>query len=645
MEAGSHAEWWFAAKGPADKERDPIQGEFFNQEGMSAASSIVREAIQNALDAKSEVAEGPVRVRIYASGSDGALEPDAAERFIGSLRGHVMAVVEGEPRKQAQLAALFGEPCRFLVVEDFNTCGLLGDVTAQMEPPNDEVNHFYYFFRAEGKSGKRRAELGSWGIGKYVFPKASNVNSFLGITVREGGEPSEAGPYLMGQAVLKYHTLEDRRWSPDGYWADEVDGFPVPLADDHTVQELRTTFSISRSGEPGLSVVIPYADESLDFDSIRDAVVTDFYAAIMERRLEVTIEGYDRESVTLTVTTLADALASLDASKRNDLRADMALYVEAALIKTPTAELALPTGRPVWRSSSLMTDQREAIRERLDAGKMATVRVPVSIASEGGESKNTWFDLVLVRDDHSPGTPTFIRRGLIVTDAVRRRVQALRRYRAMVRIQDETMVAFLGDAEGPAHNDWTPTREHFKSMGYQYGPAVIAYVLNAAKQIVTLIREDEDAEDDLAAASYFPRHEDEGTKDNASDGDGSEDPDSTDDPPPPPPPSPRKFSVTESPGGFNVVLTKDGHDVSALMIDVAYDRRRGNPFLKWSPADFDLSGTGPDDPKIELSGASATVLPNRLQLAISDPKAFSAKVTGFDLHRDLVVRARIGVAE
>lgn len=38
--------WWFASKGPADKERDPIQGEFFNQEGMSTASSIVRETIR-----------------------------------------------------------------------------------------------------------------------------------------------------------------------------------------------------------------------------------------------------------------------------------------------------------------------------------------------------------------------------------------------------------------------------------------------------------------------------------------------------------------------------------------------------------------------------------------------------------------------
>lgn len=642
------ANWWFAEKGRAEKERDPIQGEFFNQEGMSAASSIVREAIQNALDAKAEKFTGPVRVRIYTSGSEGALAPGTADHFVGSLREHVMAVVDSEPRKQERLAALFGDSCRFLVIEDFNTCGLLGDVTESMEPAPDDVNHFYYFFRAEGRSGKRKSELGSWGIGKYVFPKASNVNSFFGLTVRQTADPGETGPYLMGQSVLKYHTLNDQRWSPDGYWAEDDDGLPVPLTDDQTLSDLRTTFAVTRTCEPGLSVVIPYADESLTFESIRDAVVTDFYAAIIEGRLEVTIDGSQYESVTLTIHTLYDALAALSSESRAALRADMALYLDAAAMKTepPLVELPSPGGRPIWGPSSLTAEQRKIIRERLDIGKSATIRVPVTIVADGGEAKTTWFDLALARDEKAPGTPTFIRRGLIVTDAVRRRTPALKHYRAVIRIQEETMVAFLGDAEGPAHNDWTATREHFKSKGYLYGHSLIVYVLSAAKQILTFIREDEDTEDDLAAASYFPRHEDDGKNDNPSgDSGGSDDPDSTDDPPPPPPSNPRKFAITETPGGFNVTLTDDGRNVSILLIDVAYDRRRGNPFTKWSSADFDLAGTGKDDPKIELSGATAEIRPNQLKIAISDSNAFSAKVTGFDQQRDLIVRVTVGAAE
>ena len=73
--------WEFAPHHPMSKQRDPIQGEFFNTDSIKgAADEIVREAIQNSLDA----AVGRlVSVRVFVSGESGAVPTDyAPEDFL-----------------------------------------------------------------------------------------------------------------------------------------------------------------------------------------------------------------------------------------------------------------------------------------------------------------------------------------------------------------------------------------------------------------------------------------------------------------------------------------------------------------------------------------------------------------------------------
>src|SRR5690606_6808641 len=138
--------------------------------------------------------------------ASGALPCDVANAYFSGLREHVAAC-------DPDAATQFDEPCRFLVVEDFGTTGLRGDPTSVEEPPGGTPNDFFYFFRAEGKSGKSGADLGRWGVGKYVFPMASHINTFFALT-RRNEDP--AGPLLMGQAVLKNHRIGDISYEPDG---------------------------------------------------------------------------------------------------------------------------------------------------------------------------------------------------------------------------------------------------------------------------------------------------------------------------------------------------------------------------------------------------------------------------------------------
>ena len=76
--------WHFAPHHPMSKQRDPIQGEFFNTDSIkNSADEIVREAIQNSLDA---AIGAQVTVRIYISGELGAVDPDLAAQYFQDLK-------------------------------------------------------------------------------------------------------------------------------------------------------------------------------------------------------------------------------------------------------------------------------------------------------------------------------------------------------------------------------------------------------------------------------------------------------------------------------------------------------------------------------------------------------------------------------
>jgi hypothetical protein len=68
----------------------------------------------------------------------------------------------------------------------------------------------------------------------------------------------------------------------------------------------------------------------------------------------------------------------------------------------------------------------------------------------------------------------------------------------------------------------------------------------------------------------------------------------------------------------------------------AYDVRRGDPFKRYRRFDFDF---GAKPLAIELAGCELmSARENELTLSVV-ADAFSVEVTGFDAHRDLIVKA------
>jgi hypothetical protein len=195
--------WFFVEMRRSDINIDPIQGEFFSIEIIEGlAEALVREAVQNSLDAAASTK--PVRVRFWLSDSNSALKPAKAVTYFKGLTAHLQAKKSG-----LRTVPEFTIPIPFLLIEDFDTKGLQGVVDQDKDIPGQK-NDFYYFWRNVGRSGKQEKDRGRWGLGKNVFPASSQINSFFGLTVRED-MPSAL---LMGQSVLKIHEINGKRVAP-----------------------------------------------------------------------------------------------------------------------------------------------------------------------------------------------------------------------------------------------------------------------------------------------------------------------------------------------------------------------------------------------------------------------------------------------
>ena len=163
--------WHFREKQPDETMRNPVQGEFFSEQAIDKpAQALVREVIQNSLDARIEGES--VCVRFYLSGEGKALSSERAAFWFGNAWPHLCA-----PRNGLAKGAVSAKPetCSFLTIEDFGTTGLDGDPEMCEPAEGTWDNRFFAFFRTEGLSSKRGSTGGRWGAASSARPASSST--------------------------------------------------------------------------------------------------------------------------------------------------------------------------------------------------------------------------------------------------------------------------------------------------------------------------------------------------------------------------------------------------------------------------------------------------------------------------------------
>lgn len=609
--------WYFREMQRAEMSVNPVQSEFFSTEAIEGLTeALVRESIQNTLDAAQTT---PARIRFWLSGSENAIPSQKANQYFGGLEEHLNAKGSG-----LQAIPSFGDEIPFLLVEDFNARGLCGSPSQDKDVPGAS-NDFYYFWRNVGRSGKGEKDRGRWGVGKTVFPAASRINSFFGFTVRN--ETPQA--LLMGQSVLKVHQLDGSRLYPYGYFGTiEGDGFAKPIETAGFLDQFRSDFSLARKNEPGLSVIVPFPDEDITAGRLLKATLRQYFYPIMAGKLVVTI-GND---ITVDQDSLAGIIDGLEDAFKHELQpvlrlAQWAIGV-ASFVKTkePPADLA-----PKWESDCLSEETIKELRPKFEQGERLAFEVPVKVKPKDNGELASFFKVFLERDESmEPHRATFVREGLIVTDAVKNKTRGVR---ALVVISDKPLATMLGDAENPAHTEWQERSANFKDR-YLHGRSTLSYVKTSVTSLVQILTQSKGEEDysvlqDIFFLAQPPTPEDKRKTKKIKPKPGMEPPIT----PPLPPPAPPVLRVSQVSGGFTIVANKSA--VQARVI-AAYEIRRGNAFKRYQPADFEL-----DKAPIQVQAENTEIMELSGNTLVVGPLQAGSKVTvtGFDGLRDLAVRA------
>ena len=613
--------WNFDEMGRGEVNVDPIEREFFATETLDGITdALVREAIQNSLDA---AAEKKVRMRFYL----GQAEDAAGERYLANLWPHVQAAYQG-----SGVLPACGDPLQFLAVEDAGTRGLEGDPSQyEDDAAGGGRNDFYYFWRNVGRSRKETTDRGRWGLGKTVFAAASRLSTFFGLTVRR----SDNDALLMGQAVLRIHRLADRRYRPYSYFGRHEDGFTMPLDDPKACKKFKQSFRLQRPGA-GLSIVIPYPDEDVTAEGLLESILRHYFHPLLTGILEVEIEKEGGAPIVLRGDDLECQIPNTDQFRHLLPLIELARWglepeTEAvAMLSAPDSERAPKLTEDLFTSSDL-----ERLRRRYDEGRRLALDVGLWIQPARGEPRETRFRLLIERDaqDHR-GVGDFVRQGITIKNPGVRRPRGVR---WIVVVSDPALSTFLGDAENPAHTEWQRSSPKFKKK-YNLGPSTLNFVRSIPATVNAILGRPAERSDPDLLREVFSLASDAAA-------------------PSPQRPEPTPKGLEEStaaqsvPGKFGkngtLVLGRvrtgfrlrgEAGEEAPRRLEVlaAYEVLRGNAFRRYSPLDFRM------DKSIAVKVRGAKVVTrqkNRLEMEIEGPE-FEVLVTRFDENRDLRVRVR-----
>jgi len=599
----------FRRLGDGEMDRPPTQRDQFNNDDVELVDALVRESLQNSLDA---AAEEKVQVRFSLH------RPNDAESKT------LLALLDLEQlRKRLRACSIDPDPIPFadpklLVIEDFGTTGLTGSWTSMDKEP------FSDFWRRMGKSHKAGKSLGRWGLGKLVFSSSSEARIFFGLTVRK---TDPALRLLMGQAVLTTHDLEDgQRFDSHGFFCKLSEtGMQLPITAADEVHRFATACGVSRVHEPGLSIVVPYVIGTITEQRIVQAVLRNYFFPILLGRLVVTVG-----EVTIDAHTFAELARAHGGARFANGALAQFIGTMRSVRKSEITPHVLPS---TWVNTGMATalgEHAKSLRERYQADECLCVRVPLLLKQKDGKELNTKFDLFLQKaaDD---GDTLFVR-DTIVLPAESKYFRGYRTLAALV-ADDKPICTFLGDAENPAHTSWSASAEKVTAE-WRNPSARLKEVRGALQNLYDEIVSSIETVEPNALIDFFSAKAEIGTRSVRPRGLVVRPPN-----PNPPPPKEKTYRLVRLKGGFAV---RGGASLNpeqlplTIRVTAAYDVLRGNPFAKHDPLDFDFSK---NELAITATGANTSAQSSNSLVIKANRRDFEVTVSGFDARRDLIIDA------
>lgn len=587
---------------------DPIHDNFFVQDSAQLAESLVRETLQNSLDAKDPELD-VVRVR-FSVKSVKASHRNVFEALMKGILPHLKAA---KPALYESVNS-YGAP-KVLVIEDFGTTGLEGDEATKQ----DDENHFANFWRFVGRTEKGGGRGGSFGIGKVVIPMSSLACTFFGVTIRAGQKFSPE-PLFMGQAMLPQHRLSGTNIEPFILFGVEARDIVLPVSDPTLVATYSSCLDFKRiPNQLGTSIAIPYPAKPITCESILDAVVKHYFYTIIKGQLVVEIDGDGFESVTLT----RENIRNFAASHGADFQALLGFVEEA--VDVPEENLLQLPYRPEDLAIDADTFESEPavledLRKKYEAGHLLSFVYSLPLDPVDGEAGCGDLHLYIRKaPEVSRGLDVYMRSGISVyaNSVFKESNKSL----ALLVADEELICELLRLSEGPAHNTWIYSSNK-AATAYRGAPKSIKAAKNALRELHALLAVGKEEQDTSAFAKFFPAPKKEVE-------------------PPPIEGKPDRFNIVASDGVVTIKRGRSAANPSLVGLSAKFSVNYVSPpgAKKYSKIDFDLTKRPPMS--IRVSGASFhDVTGNKFNFKIDDDE-FEIVVGAFDKLRDLEVRVNL----
>ena len=314
-------QWYFEKEGKVVSQG--VNNPFVEYFSSYPFAALVRESLQNSLDAAPENSTAPVIVEYNLKSIKSADFP----KFLSTLRRHVEACLESDDEDQTgekfrpMLEFIDSDPeiITYLEVSDKNTLGM--DYT----PNEKKKGTFYSFLRSVGRTDKQGASGGSFGFGKGAYYNVSVLQSLIVSSMTPDGESLFEG----AAALCSHEILEDGKlisYTHTGFYDSESSGGdPITeTVDPQNPQFTKIPTAFQRT-EPGSSInIMGFGDEGLTLEEITDrmarAVLRHFFRAVHEGKLVVEISIDPSKKVSINKQELPSLLETYFESDKDSVQ-------------------------------------------------------------------------------------------------------------------------------------------------------------------------------------------------------------------------------------------------------------------------------------------------------------------------------------
>lgn len=632
--------WHFREAAYEDTIAESKLSEFFSGKPSEA---IVRESFQNSLDAI-ENHSAPVRIVLTLGSAPAAGFPEAYETLgeHWQAAGHEL----GAPTSS-----------RYLLIEDFNTKGLLGPIDKE-EKPHDSL---YSFWWEEGRSKKRTGSGGSHGVGKSTLSGASNSNAFLALTRRSGGDE-----LLIGYSILPPHELGPKEYLGYARFGKRVirpsDGasviYPYTGSQDGEVLErFRKHAAPRRSDENGLSVFIPDVRDEINEGSLLQAVVENFFFPIIKQSLVVEIcNAATGQSVLVEKSNILSLVEDGDYSE--EFRSTIEVSLEATRLASKNEFFFLRSDFGLTSENTLSAEAFSAanvkkMQEAFENGEVVSARIEIPLALSDGKTVSGYADL-FARGGEKGGSKTYkaFRGNILIEKEKCRAAQPFSVLILDIFNDDEgnELSEYMKYAEDPGHTEWKNSAQR-RSQGRYPGSETwqrhLVQKLGSAFIAILTGTDDQEQIEGFADDIFFVEKEVGPDEPGVPGGKHGQKPGTTTPVPPDiPTPSPQLFRIQRLANGRAAIAgtehLKEAIEKSGPVrgkvwaANIIFGKSKSNWRKHHHPSDFDFA----EDGVIESKGASITVRsPNSLDF-IAESEEFEIGFNGFDPNRDVHIDVR-----